>query len=221
MTHQPRSTRATRYPGYDVLDKRATPSWDAHTRAVIAERLATPLEPRFFSAVEWLAVTSLCARIVPQANAHPVVPLAALLDAHLAGNGNDGYRDARLPPMREAWRIGLAALDAESRERGGLPFASLAQDAQIALLGDMQRGELTNPAWRGMPSKLFFSDRVLHDICGLYYSHPHAWSEIGFGGPANPRGYVRMYLNRRDPWEAVEATPDTHEQATRENRRVR
>ena len=33
---------------------------------------------------------------------------------------------------------------------------------------------------------------------------PIAWNEIGFGGPASPRGYVRMDFNRRDPWEAVE-----------------
>ena len=35
-----------------------------------------------------------------------------------------------------------------------------------------------------------------------YYAHPSAWNEIGFGGPASPRGYVRMDFNRRDPWEA-------------------
>jgi hypothetical protein len=40
------------------------------------------------------------------------------------------------------------------------------------------------------------------DLCGAYYSHPFAWNEIGFGGPASPRGYVRMDFNRRDPWEA-------------------
>jgi hypothetical protein len=24
---------------------------------------------------------------------------------------------------------------------------------------------------------------------------------VGFGGPASPRGYVRLGLNQRDPWE--------------------
>ncbi|RKR38650.1 gluconate 2-dehydrogenase subunit 3 family protein [Paraburkholderia sp. BL17N1] len=215
------SARQTSYPGYDVLDKRSTPSWDEPTRAVIDERLATPQEPRFFNPVEWLAVNALCACIMPQANAEPVVPLAALLDARLHANSGDGYRDARLPPQRDAWRTGLAALDAESRGRHELPFASIERNAQVALLERMQRGELSGAAWRGMPAKLFFAERVLHDICGLYYAHPHAWSEIGFGGPANPRGYVRMYFNRRDPWEAVEAHPGDEAHAARENRRVR
>ena len=213
--------RATRYPGYDVLNKRETPSWDEVTPVVIDERLALPREPHFFNAVEWLAVTSLCACVVPQANAEPAVPIAAMLDHRLYTNQGDGYRNAALPPMRDAWRTGLAALDAESRERHDLPFASLEKAAQTALPGEMQRGDLAHAAWRGMQPKVFFAERVLHDICGLYYSHPHAWSEMGFGGPANPRGYVRMYFNRRDPWEPVEAQSGNEEKAARENRRVR
>lgn len=221
MTTHDAWSRDTRYPGYDVLDKRGTPSWDEPTRAVIAARLAPPLEPRFFNAVEWLAVKALCACIVPQSSAEPEVPLAALVDERMHGTGGDGYRDARMPPMRDAWRVGLAALDTESRAQHELPFASLARAQQIELLEQMQRGELTGDAWRGMPAQLFFKERVLHDICGLYYAHPHAWSEIGFGGPANPRGYVRMYFNRRDPWEPAEAHPGDEARAKKENRRVR
>lgn len=214
-----------RYPGYNVLDKRDTPSWDDITRAVIDERLATPREPRFFDAVQWNAVQALCACVVPQRNEsnseREPVPLPALLDAKLAKGGGDGYRDARLPPMRDAWRVGLAALDAESRARHELPFARIDDDARKTLLSDMQHGKLSHGAWQGMSCELFFKQRVLHDICGAYYSHPHAWSEIGFGGPANPRGYVRMYFDRRDPWEAAEAEPGKEEQARKENRRVR
>jgi hypothetical protein len=85
----------------------------------------------------------------------------------------------------------------------------------------MQKGELNDGAWRDMPPQLFFTDRVLHDICGAYYSHPAAWSEIGFGGPASPRGYVRLVAGRRDPWEAVEAAPGEEDRAREENERVR
>ena len=38
-----------RYPGYDVLAKRNTPSWNEQTRQVIDRRLATPREPRFLN----------------------------------------------------------------------------------------------------------------------------------------------------------------------------
>ncbi|MEW9585141.1 gluconate 2-dehydrogenase subunit 3 family protein [Paraburkholderia sp. DGU8] len=221
MSDTNRKARATRYPGYDVLDKRDTPSWDEATRTVIAQRLATPSEPQFFNAVEWLAVLALCKCIVPQADALPVVPLAQLLDAKLTNNTGDGYRDARLPPLQQAWRTGLAALDAESRARHELPFSSVEKSSQMALLESMQRGHLSSDAWNGMPAKLFFAERLLHDICNAYYSHPHAWSEMGFGGPANPRGYVRVYYDRRDPWEAVEAKSGDEAGARKENQRAR
>ncbi|MDR5763452.1 gluconate 2-dehydrogenase subunit 3 family protein [Caballeronia sp. LZ035] len=210
-----------RFPGYDVTDKRETPSWDQVTRDVIDERLATPTEPRFLDTVEWRALTALCACIVPQDHEREPAPLPALIDAKLVRDVGDGYRDARLPMLRDAWRIGLAALDAESRARHELPFASIDAAGQRALLLDMQHGALHSDAWRGMPPALFFAMRVLHDICGAYYSHPRAWSEIGFGGPANPRGYVRMVFDRRDPWEAVEAKPGTEARTLKENRRVR
>ncbi|WP_027802203.1 gluconate 2-dehydrogenase subunit 3 family protein [Paraburkholderia dilworthii] len=214
-------TALPRYPGYDVTMKRDTPSWDDVTRTVIDERLATPQEPHFFDAVEWKALGALCASIVPQDRQRPAVPVAALVDARLARNTGDGYRDARLPPMRDAWRIGLRALDAESRARHELPFASIEDQARHALLTDMQQGKLDSVEWRGMPPAVFFAERVLHDICGMYYAHPHAWSEIGFGGPANPRGYVRMYFNRRDPWEAAEAKPGKEDDAREDNGHVR
>lgn len=214
-------TTRPRYPGYDVLNKRDTPSWDEVTRKVIDERLATPREPRFFDAVEWRALCALCASIMPQDERRARMPVAALVDARLVKNVGDGYRDARLPPMRDAWRTGLRALDAESRACHDLPFASLDEDARRALLTDMQQGKLDGPEWQGMPPDIFFKDRVLHDICGMYYSLPDAWSEMGFGGPANPRGYVRMYFDRRDPWEAAEGKPGREEDAFEENRRVR
>lgn len=166
-------------------------------------------------------MTALCRCVIPQAPGLDEVPLAALVDEKLAKNSGDGYRDHRLPPLRDAWRTGLAALDDESRARFKLPFASIEKPAQLALLAQIQRGELKGSAWQGMPSNLFFSERVLHDVCSAYYSHPRAWSEMGFGGPANPRGYVRMYSDRRDPWEAAEAKPGNEEKALRENRRAR
>ena len=71
-----------------------------------------------------------------------------------------------------------------------------------------------------MPSKLFFDKRVVHDIAGAYYGHPTAWNEIGFGGPASPRGYVRLDANRRDPWEAAEGKPGEETKALKENQHV-
>jgi hypothetical protein len=212
---------APRYPGYDVLDKRHTPSWDAVTRRVVDHRIAVPREPRYLTAAEWQTADAICRRIVPQPADRPPVPLAALLDAKLLANTGDGFREGDMPYMREAWRQGLAATEAESAARHrGRAFPALDTAEQDALLGMMQRGELSDPAWAGLGAQNFFAKRILSDIPGLYYSHPTAWSEMGFGGPASPRGYVRMELNRRDPWEAAEARTEGDARALRENKHV-
>ena len=70
------------------------------------------------------------------------------------------------------------------------------------------------------PAKTFFARRILVDVPPLYYSHPKAWNEIGFGGPASPRGYVRLEGDRPDPWEAIEATSGDEAKAKRKNRHV-
>jgi hypothetical protein len=211
---------SARYPHYDVLAKRHTPSWNEKTRRVIDQRLAVPREPRFLPSEEFRTLDAVCARIVPQPATRPPVPIAALIDTKLFEDKGDGYRDHRLPPLREAWQRGLRALDAEARATRGGSFNTLSADEQDALLRAAQEGRLTNPAWEGMSSKLFFAKRLLTDIVKAYYGHPTAWSEIGYGGPASPRGYVRMNFDRRDPWEAAEAKPGREAQARRENERV-
>ncbi|WP_321896755.1 gluconate 2-dehydrogenase subunit 3 family protein [Paraburkholderia heleia] len=223
-------TQTPKYPGYDVLAKRDTPSWDGPTRAVIEARVNTPDRARYLAPSQWQTLVALCDTIVPQPghseDAHDAsrVPVAALVEGKLLDDRRDGFRDARLPPLRAAWETGLAALDAESVKAYREPFARLPDERRRALVTRMQGGELRNKAWHDMPCDLFFTKRVLHDVCAAYWSHPLAWNAMGFGGPANPRGYVRLYTNRRDPWEAVEAGDDSDaaQQAARaENERVR
>ncbi|MBW4092296.1 MAG: gluconate 2-dehydrogenase subunit 3 family protein [Proteobacteria bacterium] len=214
------ATDEDRFPGYDVANKRDTLSWDAVTRTAINRRLAVPHEPRFLAPPQWRTLDALCRRILPQPADRPPIPLAALLDATLCAGGTQGFRVHPLPHDPDAWKHGLDALDAEAREQFGAAFCELAEDTQDSLLVQAQNGKLHNPAWDPMTAQLFFEKRILVDIPAMYYSHPTAWNEIGFGGPASPRGYVRMELNRRDPWEAVERKPGHEAEARLQNRHV-
>jgi hypothetical protein len=126
-----------------------------------------------------------------------------------------------MPEQGEAWRRGLRALDAEAQRAFHARFHEISEWAQDDLLRKAQAGELSDPAWGGMPCALFFQQRLIDDIVKSYYGHPIAWNEIGWGGPASPRGYVRLDFNERDPWEAAEAKDRNEVAAIRSNRRVR
>jgi hypothetical protein len=196
---------AERYPGYDVLAKRTTPSWNAQTRRVVDQRLAVPRDPRFFTAAEFKTLDAIAMRITPQSPRRPPIPVAALIDDKLVRKRYDGYRAAGMPREPEAWQRGLRAIDAEAQALRGVAFVALDGRRADEVLRMVEAGEAHHSAWGGMPPATFFRQRLLSDIVHAYWSHPMAWSEIGWGGPASPRGYVRMGYDRRDPWEAIEA----------------
>src|SRR6185437_5717307 len=136
-----------RYPGYDVLAKRWTQSWNETTRQVIDRRLSVPRRPRFFTAVEWQTLNAVCDRIMPQPKERPPVPLAAYVDQKMTEGLLDGYRYAQMPPQGEAWQRGLAALDQAAQEALGERFHALSADQKDGLLRRMQQAELTGAAW--------------------------------------------------------------------------
>ena len=66
--------------------------------------------------------------------------------------------------------------------------------------------------WSQMNIERFWT-MLVADCCSVYYAHPYAWDEIGFGGPAYPRGYMRLEEGEPEPWEVAEqryewAAPD-------------
>ena len=210
-----------RYPGYDVMSKRDSQSWNDKTREVIDARLAVEPRPVFFSADEWKTLVALCDRVMPQPEGRFRAPLAAYVDRHLLAGKKKGYRFADMPQPGEAWKRALAALDEAARGKHGRPFALLTEADQDAMLAQMADGSFNADAMQGMPSKTFWTSHVIHDVVGAYYAHPSAWSEIGWGGPASPRGYVRLDLDERDAWEPEEAATGREERTARENQRVR
>ena len=211
---------ADRYPGYDVLAKRLTPSWNDKTREVIERRLALPREPRFLDPAEFAILSSIAERIVPQPTDRPPVPVAALVDDKLVHDRGDGFRAEGMPLQREAWQRGLAAIDAEARAAHGAGFAALDGADQDALLRKVEAGSLDDPTWGTMKPRTFWKQRLINDVVHAYYAHPTAWNEIGWGGPASPRGYVRLGYDRRDPWEAAAVKDGDTDTARRKNRNV-
>lgn len=196
---------ADRFPTYDVLAERGTPSWNDPTRAAVDARLSLAERADVLDAAQIATLRAVAARVVPQPAGRPPINLVAmLLDKIAGGDSGDGYRHAALPPARTAWRHGLDAIDAEAQARFEAPFHALDAGQADAILRSVAQGDAHALQWRGMAPALFWSWRLLPDLVSAYWAHPSAWSAMGFGGPAGPRGYVRTSTNRRDPWEAVE-----------------
>lgn len=198
-------TFRTPYPTYDVLAKWDSVSFDDKTREVLDRRLHQVPPRRFLTEAEWRLLEAVTARLLPQPERETPVPITPWIDATLFENRGEGFRYDGMPPMREAWRRGLDALAQEAQRRFGAPFETLAAERQDAVLRAVQGGEVDAALWARLSPKTFFSHLLLKTTVGIYYAHPAAWTEIGFGGPASPRGYVRLELGGRDPWEARES----------------
>ena len=191
-----------RYPGFSTLAQAG--HWDRATAAVVESRLGRPPDIRFFTPAEEAAAQALFDQLLAQ-HGEPRVPVVNLVDARLAEEQTDGWHYDNLPRDGEAWRATLAALDAEAGSRGGRTFALLDPEQQAALLQDIC--DLHQELWHGLPA-----DRVwglwTRYACTAFYSHPLAWDEIGFAGPAYPRGYKNLGVDRLEPVEVRDARPD-------------
>jgi Gluconate 2-dehydrogenase subunit 3 len=199
----PRQRRGTtpqmhgRYPDFDVMEH--VSHWDERTRDVVCARIDSVPERRFLSEAEFATLVAF-ADIVLAQDRDPRVPVMAFVDAKLASGRGDGYRYEELPDDRETWRIVARGLD----EAGGGCFADAPVEDQERIVDDFAAGRPGGDAWSQVNAKRAYAV-VMRDIVAAFYSHPWAWNEIGFGGPAYPRGYQALGVDRREPWEGSEA----------------
>ena len=192
------------FPTYDVLAKRNTPSWDDQTREVVDRRLALPIAEGVLSDTQLATLRAIAARMCPDPPERPATTALAMVMHKIAKDQGDGHRLDCLPRTAECWRRGLDAIDAEARLRTSCGFAQLDADRADEILRAVESGEVRADLWQHLPSELFWKWRLLPDLVSAHWSQPSLWSAMGFGGPASPRGYVRLGENRRDPWEAIE-----------------
>lgn len=196
---------AERFADYDVLAGRDTLSWNAKTREVIDERLALQVSDGVLTATRLATLRLVVHRLCPDPVGRPATTTLAMLVQRIAEDVGEGYRHHRLPPFRECWERGLDALEGEARARYGVSFAALTGENADIVLRSVSQGDVRAREWAELPPKLFWHWRLLPDCVAAHWAQPSLWSAMGFGGPAAPRGYVRTGVDRRDPWEAIEA----------------
>lgn len=193
------------YPGFSTLSQQAF--WDEATRSVVLRRVHEVPPIRFFTTEEARLMQAVIDHVLPQDDrddAH-TVPILNVIDERLYAGRIDGYRYEDMPPDREAHRLGLRAIDMIAREVFGAPFVELQPDLQERVLLSIHDCEppAAHDIFARMPCKRYWM-LLVQDCVEAYYAHPYAWDEIGFGGPAYPRGYMRLEGGKPEPWERDE-----------------
>lgn len=190
----PRHRRGTspqmigRYPDFDVFD--AADTWDEATKNVVLARLEPPGPLRFFTGAEEPALRAFCDTVLAQ-DGEPRVPVAEMVDAKLADDRLDGYQYADMPDDRDVWHLVLAGLDHTASARHDHDFAECNDAERGAIVGDFAHGRLDGGPWESLNVARAWAV-VMRAALAEFYSHPWAWNEIGFGGPAYPRGFMRL-----------------------------
>ena len=192
--------RHGRYPDFDVLAN--AEHWDALTRDVVLARVHEVPPLRFFTAAEQRCLRPFLDVLLAQ-DSEPRVPVLEMVDRKLHDGELDGFRFEDMPDDRDTWRLVARGLD-EAAGRDG--FAALSDHERHALVARFAAGELEGGAWARLDVSRAWSV-IARGALSQFYSHPWAWNEIGFGGPAYPRGYMRLEAGPtgRDPHEAREA----------------
>jgi hypothetical protein len=191
-----------RYRGFDVLD--SVKKWDDVTAGVVLARLAPPGEPAFFTPHEVGIAAPLLDLLLAQ-DVQPRVPVVALIDARLGAGETDGWHYDDLPEDGQAWRDSLAFLEDDALEQfHGRAFAHLISDEQASVIQAVQDLASDDKPWHDWSATHVWSLWTRY-ACTAFYSHPWAWNEIGFPGPAYPRGYLNPGVNARDRWEVADA----------------
>jgi hypothetical protein len=190
-----------RYPDYDCLEH--ADHWDPLTRKVVFDRVDHVPQLVFFDELEAAALGAFCDVVLAQ-DAEPRIPVLAFVDQKLESGRLDGFQYAGMPDDRDTWRLVARGLDETARGLGGASYAELQPSVQRGIVDDFAEGNLGGGVWDQIDTARAWSV-VMRSILGAFYSHPWAWNEIGFGGPAYPRGYARLGVGLSEAWEGEEA----------------
>jgi hypothetical protein len=201
-----------RYPDWDVLSQ--ADHWDEATREVVFDRVEKVPPFRFFDKRERRALKAFCDTVTAQEH-EPRIPVLSFVDAKLHAGELDGFQYAGMPDDRDVWRIVARGLDESAAAFGADDFAGASADMQRQIVGRFANGELESGSWEQLDVSRAWRV-VARAVVSAFYSHPWAWNEIGFGGPAYPRGYAALGPGARERWEpepAFEVDPavDTRE----------
>jgi hypothetical protein len=193
-----------RFPGFDVLGQAR--HWDRVTAEAVLARTGPAPALKFFTYDQQACARALLNLLTGQDQPGDDlgIPVLEMVDSRLAAGETDGWRYADMPEDGQAWRDTLAYLNQDADLRCGTTFAGAAAEDQRALVQAVQ--DLGSAVWHDLPAGHVWSLWTRY-ACTAFYAHPSAWAEIGFPGPAYPRGYKNAGVGKLEPFEVRDAQP--------------
>lgn len=190
------------YIHFNVMDE--NDHWDPHTREIVEKRLTyhqfpkdTPLNYQ-----EVHTLYTLCATLLDETREQVLSYMVHHFHTKLTSDIGEAQRKKGIPKASLLIGEGLLALNLFCMNQYNNFFHSVDDGIRKDLITKMMQGNLSlETSSRKIPVQEFIK-KILIEAVASYYSHPQTWSEIGYAGPAYPRGYVRSELGLTDPWEA-------------------
>jgi hypothetical protein len=146
---------------------------------------------RFFSAAQAATASALCDLLTAQ-DREPRIPVVNYIDEKLHTGSRDGYQYFDMPDDADAWQMSLQGLDEQAAARGQDPsFAAAPDDMRHQTVSDFAEAKLHGGTGERANVTHAFSVAMRY-VLQAFHSHPWAWNEIGWGGPAYPRGDSRF-----------------------------
>ncbi|MFC5450920.1 gluconate 2-dehydrogenase subunit 3 family protein [Paenibacillus aestuarii] len=189
------------YPAYDVTTEQE--HWDAHTRSIVNARMVREHHYHFLNHLEAETLRVWCSLLMDDKRGEVIQFVLCHIDQSLSDHKGESQRKTGVPAAKILLREGLKAIDQTGWSANSCPFFELDENSQRQIMQQISENVYPqSETWDGIPQKELFQ-KILTLTVEAYYSHPLVWSEIGFGGPAYPRGYVRAAIGQHDPWEAT------------------
>lgn len=189
------------YSAYDVMKE--SKEWDAHTRSIVNARLVREHAYGYLTSVEAETLRAWCSLLMDDPRGEIIQYVINHIDQVLSENKGEGQRKVGTPPIRMLLRQGLKAIDETGWFANSQPFFQLDETNQRNIMLQINNDNYPSTKnWEGIPQKILFQ-KLLQLSVEAYYAHPLIWSEIGFGGPAYPRGYTLNSPSQLDSWEAA------------------
>ncbi len=192
--------RLSRYtPGFNVLSQ--LKEWDEETQKLVLARIS-PAPIQALHRDESTLLTALCQVLLGDDRMEIILFAISQIDNKMHNQIGESQRTLNMPVFPILIRKGIPAFNHYCLSCYDKEFIILDKQTQWEFINTLILTPVTFQIAHYQVQSHDFLDKIHAEAVNAYFSHPTIWSEIGYAGPAYPRGYVRIERGVIDPWEA-------------------